>query len=202
MNISLDSHLGNYIIPNKCEKKILVDIGANTGNFTVSQINNFEVIHFYEPYLPCFEIVKQRVSDNENVIGFNEAVYSKDGVELSMMAHDNHDAGSNGLKTDSLNGDWVEEICKVTTVSLDTILSRVGGRINYLKIDCETSEYYFFMDKNLNDIDYIAIELHWQMGKEKYEKLISFIKETHNCNSNLIWENGVNKEVLFINKKI
>lgn len=202
INISQDSHLGHYQIPSECEKNVLVDIGANTGNFTSSQINNFKLIHFYEPYLPCFETIKSRLNNTNNVLGFNEAVHSESNLNLMMMAHSNLDSGSNGLKTDSLNNDWVHEIGEVKTVSLEDVINRAGGRINYMKIDCENSEYYFLINKNLQNIDFIGIELHWHMGEEKYNSLLDHLKKTHITNDDCNWQFDLNKEVLFKNKNL
>jgi len=202
IHITQDSHLGKYKIPDECKKNVLVDVGANTGNFTISQIGKFDLIHFYEPYLPCFETVKTRLGDSQNVFGFNEAVYSEDNLKIPMMCHTNRDAGSNALKTEELNDHWTDELESVTTVSFETILKRVGGHINYLKIDCETSEYKFLLNKNLKDVDYIGIELHWQMGEEKYKDLINHIRKTHTSNDNIEFKSEFNKEVLFKNKNL
>jgi FkbM family methyltransferase len=202
IRITQDNHLGQYTVPNECNKNVCVDVGANTGNFTVSQISVFNVIYFYEPYTPCFDTVTKRVENEKKVLGFNEAVYSEDNLKIPMIAHGNMDAGSNALKTDTINDDWKYVLDEVTTVSLETILSRAGGHINYFKIDCETSEYHLLINKDLTPIDYIGIELHWQMGKEKYDYLISHIQKTHTTNDNILWEYNTNKEVLFKNKNL
>ena len=202
IHITQDNHLGNYIIPEECNKNVCVDVGANTGNFTVLQIRNFNVIHFYEPFKPCFETIIKRIGDEKKVQGYNEAVYREDNLKIPMIAHQNMDAGSNALKTDAINNDWEQILEDVSTVSLETILKRVGGFINYLKIDCETSEYYFLLGKDLKFIDYIGIELHWQMGKEKYDELINYIQRTHHSNDILTWEYNTNREVLFKNKNL
>jgi len=200
MNISINNHLGNYIVPEQCKNGICVDIGSTTGNFITSQINTFKLFHFYEPYKPCFEIITNKFINENKVIGFNEAVHHTDGLILELLAHGNHDAGSNGLNTDCLNEDWVEKICDVNTVSLETILERVGGHIDYLKVDCENSEYHLFMDKDLRNINYIGIELHWHMGEEKYNSLINHFNKTHYTNDNCTWKFDKNVEVLFMKK--
>lgn len=195
-------NIGNYTIPYDCNKEVCVDVGANVGSFTCAQASTFKILHFYEPYLPCFNIVKEKTVSYNNVVGWNEAVYKEDNLELSIVAHENMDAGSNALLTDSVNDTWQHEIQKTKTVSLPTILDRVGGYINYLKLDCETSEYYFLIDQDLSNIDYIGAELHWQMGLEKYNKLLEHIKVTHIVVGDYNWHWGLNKEVLFKNKMI
>jgi len=193
-------NLGIYEIPSDCKKDYCVDIGANIGDFTVSQASTFSTLHFYEPFEPCFTLVKSKTKELRNVVGFMEAVYSQDKEKLPLIAHLNHDAGSTALKTDSINEDWIDELDLVETVSLPTILERVGGHINYLKVDCETSEYYLLNKQNLECIDYIGIELHWQIGEKKYNELIDWITKTHSCTGDFSWSLGLNKEVLFKNK--
>jgi FkbM family methyltransferase len=198
-----ETNLGSYMIPEDCERNCCVDIGANIGDFTFTYANQFQIFHFYEPYLPCFEIVSKRIKNFKNVVGFQEAVYNTDNEKLSLIAHSNYHAGSTALNTDVLNGDWVQPIDgDVNTVSLTTILDRVGGHINYLKVDCETSEYYFLNNQNLQSIDYIGIELHWHMGEVRYNELLDWIARTHTCIGDSSWTFDRNKEVLFKNKTI
>lgn len=190
-------NLGAYTIPDECTKNICVDIGANIGCFTLQQADYFNVVHYYEPFEECYNIVSKKVEELKNVTGWREAVYFEDDVIISIVAHENLDAGSNAIKTDAVNEAWSEEIGTVKTVSLPTILERAGGHIDYLKVDCETSEYYFLIDKDLSKIDYIGMELHWQMGKEKYDYLLEHIAKTHSSAGDCSWTWGINKEVLF-----
>ena len=202
-NINIPSYnLGVYTIPDTCLKDVCVDIGANVGDFTVNQASHFALVHYYEPYTPCYQRAAEKTSQLSNVVGWNEAVYESDDAVVSLVAHSNYDAGSNAIKTDLLNGDWAEEIQQVKTVSLPTILKRVGGHINYLKVDCETSEYSLFMNQDLTEIDYIGTELHWQIGEERYNDLITHVCKTHTCSEDLKWLHGYNREVTFTNKKL
>ena len=124
-------------------------------------------------------------------------MYVEDGLSIPMVAHMNRDAGSNALKTEVLNEHWTLEIEPVKTISLPTVLSRIGGHIDYMKVDCETSEYYLLLSQNLDRIDYIAIELHWQMGKEKYDALVEHLLKTHTVIGTYQWQEEHNREVLF-----
>lgn len=200
--IIANNNLGNYNVPLNCARNTCVDIGANIGDFTVSQVNNFNVIHFYEPFKPCFDIIQARVKNFKNVTGFNEAVYKESNLKLPMISHINKTAGSNALKTDCINEHWTDDLDSVVTISFTDILNRIGGKINYLKIDCETSEYYLLMNTDLSSVDYIGIELHWQMGQEKYNSLINHILKTHTSNDDFGYVYDLNKEVLFTNRSI
>lgn len=201
IKINIPQHnLGSYTIPDECVKGVCVDIGANVGSFTLAQASFFSIVHYYEPFQDCYDIITQKLEGFKNVTGWREAAYSEDGKTVAIMAHDNLDAGSNAIKTDAINEAWTKEIGEVLTVSLPTVLKRAGGHINYLKVDCETSEYHFLLDQDLIEIDYIGIELHWQMGKKKYDCLGNHLLKTHTASKELKWEWGVNQEVLLKRK--
>lgn len=195
VNIPMNN-LGCYKIPSSCKKNVCVDIGANVGSFTMSQHANFQVVHYYEPFKECYSIIQEKVKFLKNVSGWQEAVYKEDNKTVSILKHYYLDAGSNAIKTDSLNNDWQEEIGTATTVSFPTVLKRAGGHIDYLKIDCETSEYYFLIDQDLSSIDYIGMELHWQMGEKRYNELLNHIFKTHITQDNCSWRHQLNREVL------
>jgi FkbM family methyltransferase len=200
INIPLHN-LGLYTIPEECKKYTCVDIGANIGDFVMKAKDIFETVHFYEPYKPCFDVIQSKIH-NLDITGFNEAVYCKDGEQLQMTSHQNRDAGSNALMTEILNDHWDLPLNNVTTVSLPTILKRVGGRINYLKCDCENSEYFLFMNQDLSGIDYIGLELHWQMGESRFNELVNHLQKTHISDQYFPWIEESNYELLFRNKNI
>lgn len=197
------NNLGNYDIPNDIPKKTCVDIGANVGGFINQGIGLFETIHYYEPYTETFKILESKFKEHENIKGWNCAVYSGDNETLKLISHQNKESGSIALSTDILNDHWDVELHEVTTVSLPTIIERIGGVVDYMKVDCETSEYYLFINQDLTNINYIAIELHWQMKRECYDELVNYILLTHNLVSgDTTWQHNNNKEVLFKNKKL
>lgn len=195
-------NLGSYVIPHDCVKDVCVDVGANVGSFTTAQAQSFKKVHYYEPFSVCFKVIKEKTKEFDNVTGWNEAVYKEDNVRIPLVAHPNMDAGSNAILTDLINQGWGDEIEEVNTVSLPTVLERVGGHINYLKVDCEASEYYFLINQDLSKIDYIGIELHCQLPKEKYEELLHHIGQTHNANKACSWISDLHEEVLFTNRKL
>jgi hypothetical protein len=58
------------------------------------------------------------------------------------------------------------------------------------------------MNQDLSNIDYIGIELHCQLPKEKYEELLQHIGQTHNADKACSWASDLHEEVLFTNKKL
>jgi FkbM family methyltransferase len=178
-------NLGNYIIPNDVAGGIAVDIGSNVGGFLQSTVNIFSEIYYYEPIKACFDICREFSDKYGHIHGRNVAVF-KDRVNCKIVMHNNCLAGSSAidcLDNEILNLEHKNNgiINEVSTVTLEDIHNHVGDRnIDYLKCDCEISEYDIFMRQDLSWIKYLGIELHWQMGEEKFNELITYICKTHN----------------------
>lgn len=201
------NHLGNYYVPADCRNGNCVDIGGNTGCFTLKYVDFFKTIHIYEPQTECYDIIKNRTNNFQNIHLFKEAVYHTSNASVNLISHKNLDSGSVAVQSDIINvTEWTDNIidynCK--TINLEDITERIGGSIDYLKVDCETSEYNFLIDKDLSKIRYMGIELHWQMGKDNFDKLVShilkFFDNPHNAN--LSYPNGQNIEVFFQSKTL
>lgn len=197
-------NLGKYIVPEETRNGICVDIGANVGNFFKKYKDFFSLIHFYEPYKECYDICTQEKF--LNIKGFNEAVSDKEGF-VSLLQHMNGESGSNTIKNENSlifpgwkeNQKIIQEM--IPSISLETVLNRVGGKIDYLKCDAENSEYFIFLNKNLNNILYIGMEIHCQMGKERYNQLLKHMLKTHEIISgNFDYNPHQNREILLKNK--
>lgn len=193
-------NLGNYIIPIDTRGGVCIDIGANVGSFLKKYFQFFDKIYFYEPQNYCYNICQSLKF--KNIIGYKEAVYNKSGCKLKLLAHKNYDSGSSAIKTDVINEDWSNNIIEeVISVDLETVLQRAGSKVDYMKIDIETGEYHFLMYKDLKPIKYIGMEIHWQMGKLKWNELFKYITESHYLIGNSTWHKNKNKEVLFVSKE-
>ena len=194
------NNLGHYIVPQEVKGGVCVDIGANVGSFIEKYLEHFSLINFYEPFLECYKICCQKFEDKENVIGFNEGVFESNITQF-LVRHKNKDSGSSALKTEIVyNTGWNPEeiIQEVICIDLETIIERVGGKIDFLKCDCETSEYYIFNKKDLSKINFLAIELHHQMGPEKFSELTNHIRKTHDLISRSdSYTRGKNTECMY-----
>ena len=206
-------HCGNYTVPNNLQNCNCIDIGGNTGMFSLKYKDFFKKIHVYEPQKECYNIIKNKIKDVLNIELFPEAVYNKSGATLKLISHNNHDSGSVALDTDVIvQKEWKKdcEVNKCETISLEDVLKRMGGKIDYMKIDCETGEYNFLMDKDLSNIKYLAVEIHWQIGRNNWYKLINHILKffknitpvTNPTGYNLKYPVGWNKELLFESKNL
>ena len=59
MSQNHSNHLGNYYVPFNAKNGICVDIGGNTGQFSLKYNSFFKEIHIYEPQKECYEIIKK-----------------------------------------------------------------------------------------------------------------------------------------------
>ena len=198
-------NLGNYTVPEELRGGVCLEIGANVGSFTDKYKDFFGLIHYYEPITDCYNATKNRLNGAKNIVGFNKACYDKSGEELEILLHLNNDSGSSAIKTD-LTKDHEEwrhgnVIQKASTISLEDAIEAIGGSVDYCKCDCETSEYYIFMGKDLSAINYIGMEVHWQMGEQRQHELLKHISNTHRFvvgHAGYVY--GINREILLQRK--
>lgn len=176
-----ENNLGNYTIPEDVNG-VCIDIGANVGNFIKNNYNRFEKIYAYEPIKILYEKIKS--FNIPNAIIYNEAVLDVIG-ETEVILHNNKESGSTCMKKtiDEVVeiSDWSNTVInKVNTVNLEEVINRTGSdEINFMKIDCENSEYLILLNKDLTKIKYIAIEIHNQMRKDNWDRLKSWVEITH-----------------------
>lgn len=191
------------MVPKDAYGGTCVDIGANVGSFLAVHADKFDKVHFYEPYFPCYErCVAQALHSSAFVVGFNQAVSDEDREEVKLVAHFNHDAGSSALQNAAINDHWTtEQVATCASVSLKTVLRRIGGFIDFLKCDAETSEYDIFMQQDLSAIQYIALELHWQMGEKRWGDVLSWILRSHKLDGAMpVYQQECNHELLFVRR--
>ncbi len=180
--LSYRNEEGNYLVPQDAHGGVCVDIGANEGNFTKRVVSVFSVVHSYEPNPFLANKISEFAFLNNKV--FNEAVGDRVSTTQLMM-HSNRDSGSCAIK-DTIESvirtkdDWTNTIVSdISMVDIEIVLSRVGGKIDYLKMDCENSESLILLGKDLSEIRYIGVELHNQMGEQKWNQLKEWVDRTH-----------------------
>lgn len=174
------NNLGGYIVPADVRGGTCIDVGGNTGAFSEKYKDVFSVIHVYEPQRECREIIRSRIAGWQHITVFDEAVYGHSNAILRLISHRSHDSGSVALHTDVIvEKEWIEsEVVEpaVRTISLEDMLHRIGGRVDYMKVDCETSEFNLLVGKDLSAITYLAVELHWQLGRDNWDILIAHLR--------------------------
>lgn len=169
------------------KNSIVVDCGANIGGFVNAFKGNFHKFI-------CIEAssynVEQIQINNKSILDridlHHKAVSDKSfkTVKLMKYVNDNGDDSPSGCfgtieyEFDTGAG-WKDDVYEeIQTISLEEILSMVGGSIDLLKVDVEGAEYDFLYNKDLSNIKYITMEVHNFLGKKR-DELINWIENTH-----------------------
>ena len=169
---------------NPQKRPVAVDIGANIGGFCVSNSNKFNKIYAFEPFYMNNRVIKHILAELEisNVMVLNHAVHSESGRVLSLKAPNFECSGDIvAVKSDS-KLDYEDTGQKCTTISLKDIFNVFSlEKIDYLKMDCEGSEYEIL--ENFDDydkIDIMCLEVHGYGALEKKKKLIRKLTKHYN----------------------
>lgn len=174
------------------ENFITVDAGANIGGFVMAWGDKFSKIYCIEASKNNFDRLIENSKLYKNKTSYYNLAVSKNSGDILKLMHYTHEGGE---KTNSgnfgvinyvnqqNNHGWKEETGyeEVKSICLEDILEIVGGKIDLLKVDVEGSEYNFLYDKDLNNVNYITMELHnflYHNGTQN--SLIHHIEKTHN----------------------
>lgn len=119
-------------------KDIVVDVGAQIGSFSILASRLASKVYSFEPVGENFKLLKENININkiENIFPFEEAVSAKTG-KTEMFISDSNSGGHSLF----INAGSTRKII-VPTISLkDFIDSEKITTIDFLKMDCEGSEY-------------------------------------------------------------
>jgi|6_EtaG_2_1085325.scaffolds.fasta_scaffold07664_3 FkbM family methyltransferase len=165
---------------------VAVDIGANVGGFCANAHNWFDTIYAFEPlrenYLVLEQVLKQLNISNVEI--YNNAIYSESNKELILKNNKSNISGDvTCIQTEELcdihRDDFVDLEQKCETISLDDVFNRLEiDVIDYLKMDCEGSEYEIL--ENFSDFDKIylmVIEIHGYYGEKRKTDLLRMLSE-------------------------
>lgn len=152
------------------------DIGANVGGFSNAWWKKFDQVVAIEAHPETFKFAFKNLSKFGNIEVINKAVGAKENEYLTFYPHLNGDSGSTSCKI-TTNQDLKSGI-DVETVSFKSLVS-VYGTPEYIKIDCEGSEYDFLIGQDLSGVKFMAIELHYDFltdaqRKELLEYLMTY----------------------------
>ena len=149
---------------------VAVDIGANVGGFCIYARNNFQKIYAFEPEAMNYAVLRS-VKEHyqlDNVEIFNTAVYGKSNTELSLRSYSgNHSKEVTCAEFEHKEFSAIGQKCE--TISLADMMEALDlDRINYLKMDCEGSEYEILENfEDYHKISLIALEIHGFYGKKR-----------------------------------
>lgn len=159
---------------------IAVDIGANVGGFCIPNSHLFDVIYAFEPYKPNLHLITAALKhlNIKNVKVFSQAVHSKSGETLRLRTPNFTCSGDITCLTKE-GFKEVGETCD--TISLDSIMKILKiEKIDYLKMDCEGSEYDILENfDNLDKVDVLGLEIHGASILKRKVDLLKQIEKTH-----------------------
>jgi FkbM family methyltransferase len=200
---NLRYNYGNYLIPEESKNGIAIDIGCNNGCFIDYNKDFFSKIYAYEANFFLVEKLKEKFINNSNIEINHRAVSDESNKIFKLIKYkESEDNGSFAILKDNTKNQWDESevICEAKSINIEDIIDHCGGKIDFMKIDCETSEYELLLNKDLSTIKYIVIELHNQLGIQKYTQLYNFLLKTHKCDEKCNFVENHHQELLFIRK--
>lgn len=151
--------------------KTVVDIGANVGYFSLSffSIDPKAQILSYEPMPNNFELLKKYQNENAdlNFKIFNNAVSGrKETLTLNYNANDSYTTSASIFESDN----EPDKIHVETTTLEEIIKDNRLQKIDFLKLDCEGSEYEIIYNASSTVLDKIAVlSIETHQGKSENE---------------------------------
>jgi FkbM family methyltransferase len=141
---------------------VVLDIGANYGFFTLYSINRgAKKVYSVEPYKTAYNHIKELSTIFQNIEPINKAISEEDGF-INMFIHEGTSAINCVTNHGEMFGRTSNEV-EVESSNINTLLSTIPEKIDFMKIDCEGSEYELFKtitNENLKKIKKIVIETH------------------------------------------
>ena len=182
-----------YDLPNCSVKEgdVVFDIGANLGFFSYySIIKGAKRVYAFEPGKSQFQAIEDNFGSFDNLVIEKKAVTEKNGF-LKFAKHKTLSVMS-GIFDDA--DDEIYDIVECQTINLiDYCMEKNITKIDFLKMDCEGSEYRIFENFStdfLGIIDKIVMEYHFNTDG----RLIKIIEKLEN--------NGFTVKVQDINSEV
>jgi len=158
---------------------VVIDIGAHIGYFTVfaSKQAVQGKIYSFEPSSNSFKILKKNISINnlKNVFAENLGVLKNSG-HATLFVNENYAITNSIFKNDK------PEFSKedISIISIPDIVKKYQiNKIDFLKLDCEGSEYEIILNLPkdvLKKIVKISVEVHSNIENYQFNDLYDFLK--------------------------
>ncbi len=168
IELLLDDCYGCFnIVKNNSPINTVLDIGANVGLFGVMARNAFPnaVIQAYEPNPHLEKYLKVQAAIGKYAY-FMEAVgMENDKVDLDFKGE--------SVLTQTRSSDSGA----VTQVAFRDAIARIGGNVDFLKMDCEGAEWELFRDTDSwQRVRYLSMEYHL-FGQHTLEELLAKVQD-------------------------
>lgn len=138
--------MNNNYIPLECEllqrivnkDSIVLDIGANTGTYTLYLAHLAKHVYAFEPEPDNFKQLEENTKLLDNVDLLEQAISNDIGFKYLYLC--SQDSGMHRL----YDSQWCKDKKKVmvSTSTLDFWMQFIIGKISFIKIDIEGYEYY------------------------------------------------------------
>ena len=139
--------------------KTCVDIGANIGGFSKVASQYFEKVLAFEPSKAAFRLLLEYSTPNTEA--YNLAVSNRTGDVANLTCQTCPSTGKFHSHNASIVWELGDEKEKAITIDLDKIYELAETDfIDYLKIDCEGSEWDILLYQDLSRIGLICAEIH------------------------------------------
>jgi FkbM family methyltransferase len=158
INIFLDDEYGLASV--RVPVRTVVDIGANIGLFSLWARHNFSsaTIHGYEPNEHAVNYAAANLR-GANVTLFGEGV-SGENAKCRLVV----DGTSRGAKTEKT------PLGRINLTGIGTVIERIGGKLDLLKIDCEGGEWDIFHNTHVfQHVRQIRMEYHLGENHDLFE---------------------------------
>lgn len=138
---------------------VVVDIGGHVGIFSIYASKQVKKVYTFEPFIDNFNMLVENINQNKikNIIAINEAMADKAGEQTLHLSKVG--TGSHSLLNELDEGG--REV-KIKVISANGFFDKLD-KVDFLKIDCEGSEYKILpniSDKNFSKIKKISMEVH------------------------------------------
>jgi FkbM family methyltransferase len=150
---------------------LILDIGANVGLFSIFAARKARLVHAFEPSKATFAYLEENTQGIQNISAHNYAVGRTNGhVSLDISGPPTAYA-----VTDRTTAKTASEVVESRTIG--TVFRELGiDRCEYLKLDCEGSEYDILLTADaplLRRIDAIVLEFHDHLSSCSHVDLLN-----------------------------
>lgn len=145
------------------EGDIVVDIGFNYGVFAIKSLyNKASKIYGFEPSQKAYNVCKKIYTDKDKIELFNFAVGGNNGKVVFKQGKSSLTSSTYG-DVEDFETSYEVDVIKLT----DFLFFHKIDKIDFLKVDCEGSEYEIFdsiPDDIFSNIKKIHVEFHYNDG--------------------------------------
>ena len=146
----------------------VLDIGANLGFFSIAARNAFPEakIHAYEPNQTLQEYLNPHAEQASFDINYEAVGLDEGRVTLDVRGETNQTRSQ------------LDESGDVPQVAFRKAVDRLGGRVDFAKIDCEGAEWEFLEDTDTwKKVHFLAMEYHlWPGNKYHHDAQVALRK--------------------------